>query len=133
MTLIELLAAITILSIIIIPVFQLLNSAYTNYMYDQRKVKALTIAQNHIEALKADMQESLSLSTKTELQTLLHNLSKDSYTKVYDTEQNNYRVEILFKRSPSVGIKKIAVKLSVFYLDSHQPITFINTEIKDPI
>lgn len=48
-TLIELLAAVVILSVIAVPMFQLLSNTFSVYIDDQRKLQAMTIAQENIE------------------------------------------------------------------------------------
>lgn len=107
-TLIELLAAITILAIIIIPVFQLLGYSYSSYIDDLRKVKAISLAQKYMEEAKIDSKMA----------------------GVYTDESYKTQVEV----SKNNQSKLDQIKVSVYWqnIDPNQRLTFLMTEVRDP-
>lgn len=129
LTLVELLAAITILSIIVLPMFQLLGNTFSVYIDDQRNVKAMSIAQNNIEESKNN-------------KTWLEDFDKGSYdydpTRGYyiisENTDDNYVSEILMKSSIVNGTDTVKILVNVYWeaSESDNLLTFLITEVRVP-
>ena len=119
LTLVELLAAITILAIIVGPMFQLIGQAYTNYMADQRKVKAITIAQQKMEETKLDQ----ALIEKT-----VNDGPQNKPPETYPSSSFLYEI----KTEMAGDLVRITVKVYWQQVDPSKQITFLVSEVRKP-
>ncbi|WP_339059937.1 type II secretion system protein [Tepidibacillus marianensis] len=136
MTLVELLAAITILAIIVGPMFQLIGQAYSNYMADQRKVKALTIVQQKMEEAKTN-QNVLMTYDKGSYILVQGNMYPTDDQNYYITDNNtidgSYKYLVLMKTSETDS-DLVKIKVEVFWkkIKPEQRITFVISEARRP-
>jgi len=121
MTLIELLAAITILAIIIGPIFQLTLHAYTSYVDDQQKVKSLAIAQQKME--EAKVNETWITSNKSET----NYVTVDSNTD----DTSTYFYKTMMKKGNNLAVN-IRVEVYLGTDDTGDMLTYLITEVSDP-
>ncbi|MFV9511064.1 type IV pilus modification PilV family protein [Tepidibacillus sp. LV47] len=136
MTLVELLAAITILAIIVGPMFLLIGHAYNNYIEDQRKVKALTIAQQKMEEAKTNQNW---LMTYDKAGYVLAQgpayLADDQNYYIVDnnTIDGSYQYLILMKTSDT-DVDFVKIKVEVFWKEvkPERQISFIISEARRP-
>lgn len=119
-TLIELLAAVVILSVIAVPMFQLLSNTFSVYIDDQRKLQAMTIAQENIEEGKNNS------SWVTE--GYLHS----EYYKVDSSTDENYETEIFMKASSVNNVNTVKILVKVYWenTDDDNLLTFLATETR---
>lgn len=126
MTLTELLAAVTILAIIVVPLFQLLGHTYQSYVVDQQKDKALRIAQKYLEEAKLN---TTWLNAYPSYITVGNGFHLVPFTGGNDP----FVVRIQMKDS-TMRSDLIQVKVEV-YLDSISPENLLNeliTEVRSP-
>lgn len=119
-TLIELLAAVVILSVIAVPMFQLLSNTFSVYIDDQRKLQAMTIAQENIEEGKNNS------SWVTE------GYSHSEYYKVDSSTDDNYLTEIFMKASSVNDVNTVKILVKVYWgnTDDDNLLTFLATETR---
>jgi len=136
MTLVELLAAITILAIIIGPMFQLIGQAYSNYISDQRKVKALTIVQQKMEEAKTNQNWLMTYDRGSYVQAKGPTYSSDDqnyYVMENNTLDSSYKYIILMKTSDT-DADLVKIKVEVFWkeIKQNKQITFVISEARRP-